>query len=60
VLFDRLKEWRGKRANADCVPAYVVFTPGLQRDAAGPNDAVGCLPSIPPCLDRGVELKCPP
>ncbi len=24
-LFDRLKEWRRKRANADGVPAYVVF-----------------------------------
>ena len=25
ALFDRLKEWRRKRANADGVPAYVVF-----------------------------------
>ena len=25
MLFDRLKEWRRKRANADGVPAYVVF-----------------------------------
>jgi DNA helicase-2/ATP-dependent DNA helicase PcrA len=25
VLFERLKEWRRKRANADGVPAYVVF-----------------------------------
>jgi ATP-dependent DNA helicase RecQ len=24
-LFDRLKEWRRKRAQADGVPAYVVF-----------------------------------
>jgi superfamily II DNA helicase RecQ len=24
-LFDRLKEWRRKRARADGVPAYVVF-----------------------------------
>ena len=25
MLFDRLKEWRRKRAQADGVPAYVVF-----------------------------------
>jgi superfamily II DNA helicase RecQ len=25
VLFDRLKEWRRNRAQADGVPAYVVF-----------------------------------
>jgi ATP-dependent DNA helicase RecQ len=25
ALFDRLKEWRRKRAQADDVPAYVVF-----------------------------------
>jgi hypothetical protein len=60
VLFDRLKEWRGKRANADCLPVSVVFTSDLQTGRGGPNDAVACLATIPPCLDRGVELKCTP
>src|SRR5213593_2896007 len=34
MLFDRLKEWRRKRAQADGVPAYVVFHDRTLADIA--------------------------
>jgi superfamily II DNA helicase RecQ len=34
MLFDRLKEWRRKRAQSDGVPAYVVFHDRTLADIA--------------------------
>jgi DNA helicase-2/ATP-dependent DNA helicase PcrA len=60
ALFDRLKEWRRKRAQADDVPAYVVFHDRTLAEIAErkPGDRTG-LASIsgvgPAKLDRYAE-----
>ena len=56
-LFDRLKEWRRKRASSDGVPAYVVFHDKTLAEIAErrPHDwaDLAAVPGIGPAkLDR--------
>jgi superfamily II DNA helicase RecQ len=56
-LFQRLRTWRGERARADSVPAYVVFPDATLREIAalqpGSHDELAGVKGVGPAkLDR--------